>query len=149
MDKRSLLGLSLALLTSEALAQTGGRKSGEKRGASRKGGAEPQVDFLDVTLHEFHEDLKLSVAQEPTWEAYAERLKALARDVRRERTHGSRVQMTLPQRLDRTVDLARNRLTAVEDIALAAKSLYAMLTEEQQKTADPRLANLISLPLTG
>jgi len=57
--------------------------------------------------------------------------------------------MTLLQRLDRTVDLARNRLTAVEDIALAAKSLYAMLTEEQQKIADPRLANIISLPLTG
>ena len=149
MNKRCLLGLSLALATTGALAQFGGRKSGEKRGEGRKGGAEPQAGLLDVTLHEFHEDLKLSAAQEPAWEAYAERLKALARDVRRERTHGSRVQGTLLQRLDRTVDLARNRLTAVEDIALAAKSLYAMLTEEQQKIADPRLANIISLPLTG
>jgi len=55
----------------------------------------------------------------------------------------------LPQRIDRAVDVARDRLTAVEDIALAAKALYANLTPPQREAADPRLANLITLPLTA
>jgi hypothetical protein len=53
------------------------------------------------------------------------------------------------QRIDRAVDMARDRLTAIEDIALAAKSLYARLTPEQQQVADPRLANIIALPLAA
>jgi hypothetical protein len=49
-------------------------------------------------------------------------------------------------RIDQTVDVARNRLTALEDIASAAKALYARLTPEQQSLADARLAT--TLPTT-
>ena len=52
--------------------------------------------------------------------------------------------MKVLQRLDHAVDVARNRLTAVEDIAAAAKKLYAGLTPEQQSIADPRLATAIA-----
>ena len=45
--------------------------------------------------------------------------------------------------------MARDRLTAVEDIAISANSLYARLTPEQQQVADPRLANIIAIPLAG
>jgi hypothetical protein len=51
------------------------------------------------------------------------------------------------QQIDRIVDAARNRLTALEDIAQAAKALYAKLAPEQQPAADPRLANLMTMPL--
>ena len=47
------------------------------------------------------------------------------------------------QRLDHSVDVARNRLTALEDIAAAAKALYEQLTPDQQARADPRLATLV------
>jgi uncharacterized protein YdeI (YjbR/CyaY-like superfamily) len=54
---------------------------------------------------------------------------------------------SVTQQLNRIVDTARNRLTALEDIAQAAQALYAKLTPEQQPAADPRLANLITMPL--
>ncbi len=100
-----------------------------------------------MTLHEFHEDLKLTDAQEPAWESYVAKLRALANDVAMESR--SRPQVGLVQRIDRIVDSARNRLTALEDIAQSAKSLYAGLTPEQQKMADPRLANIIAMPLAA
>ena len=126
MKKRAWLGIAFATAATPVLAQMGGGRRGNRGGKSSeepgKGGAqEPQADMLEVTLHEFHEDLKLSAAQEPAWESYA----------------------------DKAVDAARNRLTALEDIAQAAKALYAGLSADQQRVADPRLANIMSIPLTA
>ena len=151
MIRRKVFALSMAALSlcaTGALAQFGGSKRGRGSGDGReKGGQELQVSSLEVTLHEFHEDLKLRAEQEPAWDTYVQRIRALASDIARERTQREKAQMSLLQRIDRTVDMARDRLTAVEDIALSAKSLYARLTPEQQLVADPRLANLIALPL--
>ena len=47
------------------------------------------------------------------------------------------------QRIDQSVDAARNRLTALEDISSAAKALYGRLTPEQQSLADTRLATTL------
>ena len=41
--------------------------------------------------------------------------------------------------------MARDRLTAVEDIVDSAKGLLKTLTPEQRTMADPRLANLIGM----
>jgi len=144
--RRKLFGLSFATLSlaaGGALAQTGGRGKGRDRGGDKAGAREP-ANMLEVTLHEFHEDLKLSPAQEPAWLAYEDKLRALEADIARERRQSA--QMGVLLRIDRAVDVARDRLTAVEDIAIAAKTLYGRLSPEQQETADPRLANLISLP---
>ncbi len=150
MKKRAWLGFLLAGITSAALAQFGGARRGRRSGGDdqKKGGEEPRVNQIEVTLHEFHEDLKLAAQQEPAWESYAEKLRALARDVARE-SRSRPAQLDLVQRIDRIVDSARNRLTALEDIAQSAKALYAGLTPEQQKMADPRLANIIAMPLAG
>jgi hypothetical protein len=43
--------------------------------------------------------------------------------------------------------MSRRALAAVEDIAAAAKSLYASLSVEQQTLADPRLATLMLVAL--
>ena len=145
MLRRTLFAISFAALSAAApaaLAQFG-RKG---KGGGSKGGRET-ADSLEVTLHEFHEDLKLRPEQEPLWQAYEDRVRALASDVARERRQGA--QLGVLQRIDHAVDVARDRLTAVEDIALAAKALYAKLTPEQRELADPRLANLIGMPLGG
>jgi protein CpxP len=151
MSRRKIFGLSIAALSlyaSGALAQLGrrGRSAGEGRG---KGGGQEAVNPIEVTLHEFHEDLKLSAEQEPAWEAYVERIRALMSDMARERVQREKAQIGILQRVDRIVDMARDRLTAVEDIAISAKSLYARLTPEQQSVADPRLANIIAIPLAA
>ena len=148
MKRRAWFGVLLAGVTTAALAQLGGRRG--KRGGDdqKKGGEEPRVNQIEVTLHEFHEDLKLTGAQAPAWESYVAKLRALASDLARE-SRSRPPQLGLLQRIDRVVDAARNRLTALEDIAQSAKALYAGLTPEQQKMADPRLANLIAMPLAA
>jgi len=55
---------------------------------------------------------------------------------------------TAVKRLDALADMARNRLTAVEDIVDAGKALYASLSPAQKQVADRRLA-LPLATLTG
>jgi hypothetical protein len=156
MKKRAWFGIAFAAAATPVLAQLGGGagrrgnrgKSSEEQG---KGGAqEPQVDMLEVTLHEFYEDLKLSPAQESAWQSYSDKVHALATDIARERSRGrTAAQGSVLQRIDLAVDAARDRLTALEDIAQAAKALYAGLSPEQQQISDPRLANIMSIPLAA
>jgi len=152
MNKRAALALMVAAAATPALAQFGGRRrgSGEREGrpTDKDGGGEPRVNTLEVTVQELHEDLKLTAEQEPLWQAYVDKVRALGNDLARER--GRRpAQADVQQQIDRIVDAARNRLTALEDIAQAAKTLYAKLTPEQQPAADPRLANLMAMPLAA
>jgi protein CpxP len=152
MIRRKVFALSIAALSvaaTGALAQVGASKRGRASGDGREKGGPEQVSSIEVTLHEFHEDLKLSAEQEPAWDVYVERVMALVGDIARERSQREKAQINVLQRIDRTVDMARDRLTAVEDIALSAKSLYARLTPEQQQVADPRLANIIAIPLAA
>ena len=154
MKKRALLAF-MALAATPALAQfgspSGGRRRGDKGGDMGKGamdkGGEPRVNTLETTAHELHEDLKLTPQQEPLWESYLDKLRALGNDIARERRPLGSARGNVTQQIDRLVDTARNRLTALEDIAQAGKDLYAKLTPEQQPAADPRLANLMTMPL--
>jgi len=151
MSRRAALAAALTVVATSAGAQFGGRR-GTGRGAKAEGGKggerrEPTPP-LEITLHEFHEDLKLAATQEPLFERYAEAIRALANDLARERGRSvSEAKAALTARINRNVDTMRNRLAAVEDIAAAAKTLYASFTTEQQTLADPRLATLMLLPL--
>jgi LTXXQ motif family protein len=152
MNKRQLIALfGGALVAERALAQFGRRGRGATApGAGPGKGGKEAAPVLEVTLHELEEDLKLAPEQQPLFDAYAETLRGLGNDVARERQRQKAAQSasaTLPERIDRNVDALRNRLTAVEDIAQAAKTLYARLNPDQQRVADPRLATLMLLPL--
>ena len=145
MKKRAFFALAALSLATPALAQFGGRRRGGP--PDGKGGPREQNGF-EVTLHELHEDLKLSPEQEKAWQSYERKLRALVDDQRRERGRLSEA-VELPKRIDRIVDVARNRLTAVEDAAEAAKALYSGLTAEQQAAANPRLANVMALSVAA
>jgi LTXXQ motif family protein len=98
---------------------------------------------LDDRLAMLQEDLHLRQDQEGAWLAYAERVRAIAADIARDRQRLQEKTPVLVQ-LDRVVDGTRNRLTALEDITASAKTLFAALTPEQQAAADPRLANIVA-----
>jgi hypothetical protein len=141
--------LMLIIAAADASAQMGSRRESGRGGVDRSAKVqekpETSVDQLALILAELQEDLKLTADQQAAWDAYARNVKALASDVARERDRTKEVmQKKVLQRLDHAVDVARNRLTAVEDIAAAAKKLYAGLTPEQQSMADPRLATAIA-----
>ena len=141
--------LMLVIAAADASAQVGSRRGSGRGGVDRPAKVqekpENSVDQLALILAELREDLKLTADQQAAWDAYARNVEALASDVARERNRTKEVmQMKVLQRLDHAVDVARDRLTAVEDIAAAAKKLYAGLTPEQQSTADPRLATAMA-----
>jgi len=148
MNKRAALALFIAAAATPALAQFGARRR-ERPSTEKDSGGEPRVNTLEVTVQELHEDLKLTAEQEPLWQAYVDKVRALGNDVARERGRRPAQASNVPQQIDRMVDAARNRLTALEDIAQAAKALYAKLSPEQQPAADPRLANLMAMPLSA
>ena len=164
MSKRKVLGLlgsfGLAAYANRSAAQFG-RRDGRSRGGAESGsdrtrkgagpeGSPPPAAMLEVALHEFQEDLKLRPEQEPLFEAYVERVRALAQDAARQRRLATEAGSgSVMQRIDRNVDWMRDRFAALEDIAVAAKALYATLAPEQQAAADPRLATLMVLPLNA
>ncbi len=148
MKRRAWLGATLSFCSASVLAQVGrrGRERPEGGEGKKKPGAEPlHVDSLEVTLEEFREDLKLAPAQQPAWEAYANSLRALASDQARHarRQAAEDPPPSLLQRIDRLVEAAGNRYTALEDIAGRARALYGVLAPEQKAVCEPRLANIV------
>jgi len=137
----------LAAAPAAAFAQMGGRPrrgGGDKGGGGAKGGG--QINPLEATLGEFEIDLKLTGDQQKAWDAYANGIRALQKDIARDRApRASDAQLDLAKRLDRAADVARDRLTAVEDIVDSAKGILKTLNPEQRTMADPRLANLIGM----
>ena len=110
MKKRAFFTLAAFSLATPALAQYGGRRRGGFQGEKSAGREQP--NGFEVTLHELHEDLKLSSEQEKTWQSYEQKVRALMDDQRRERSRKAE-SLDLMKRLDRIVDVARDRLTAL------------------------------------
>jgi hypothetical protein len=98
---------------------------------------------VQVQLDRLEDDLKLTPQQRGAWNTYADKVLRFADDMTRARfearTSSVPADTTATQQLDRLADKARNRSTAIEDIADSGKTLYAMLSPEQRAIADRRL----------
>lgn len=157
----ALLLAVMAAAATDAMAQLrggvpGGGMRGNRDGQAGYGKAQRPVgeqgpaiqeDAASLTAYRLQllrEDLKLTSVQQPLWDAYADKVSALAADISRERGRlRATLQLNSLQRIDQAVDVARNRLTALEEIASAAKALYGRLAPEQQSIADARLATTL------
>jgi LTXXQ motif family protein len=103
-----------------------------------------QADIIGL-----RDDLQLTQAQQASFDAYIAMLFSLAGDVQRSQfamRSPPNADSRGPQQFDQLVDIARNRLTAVEEIAEAGSALYAKLSPEQKLVADRRLV-AIAVPL--
>jgi hypothetical protein len=152
-----LVGIIAATAALESLAQFGGgTQGGGMRGSrGRADGAareqRPPVqdnspEQIEDRLGMLEEDLHLAPDQRAAWQACADKVTAYATDIGREQTRGAPGAASLNslQQINHAVDIARNRLTALEDIAAAARTLYGTLTAQQKSIVDPRLANIVS-----
>jgi hypothetical protein len=81
---------------------------------------------------------KITEAQSAARDAYAGSVGALVSDVAR--FDSEPIGATSQQRLNRRVDRARDRYTALENVADAMRALYATFDDEQRATADRILA---------
>jgi len=143
-----------ALVAASALqAQEGGRsRRGGPPGADDAGRSSPELAALtqefSAHLLEVQQRLKLEAGQQLAWDTFAARAEALMQDQLRglpampEREDAVR-------RINRRVDVVRNRLAAMEDIADAARQLYALLTAEQRKVADELLPTAVPTLYSG
>jgi len=152
-----LTGLFAVSAALESFAQFGGVTPGGGTRGNRgrpDGGTHEQrppvqnnsPEQIEDRLGMLEEDLQLRADQRAAWQACEEKIIAYAADIGREQTRRLPGDATLSsiQQIDHTVDIARNRLTALEDIASAAKTLYGTLTVQQKSVIDPRLANIVS-----
>src|SRR5258708_3935220 len=85
------------------------------------------VAIVQYRLDQLEEDLRLVPDQRRAWLAYRERVQRMAEDAQRAARAALSEELQAPKRLDRLADIARDRLTAIEDIVDAGKALYATL----------------------
>ena len=156
-----LATLMLFFLAAEAFAQFPGGGMGGSRGgrsgASRESGrgtiqaprqsnSGDAAELIEFRLGMLEEDLKMSPAQLRLWEPYAERMRAAVADIVRERAPTQSIGApNAMQQMNRSVDQARNRLTALEDVAVAAKAFYEVLSPEQKMLLDARSPSILPL----
>ena len=155
--RTTIVCLCAALLVAAALDASaqfpgGGRSRGGNRGSGdmqrpeRPQGPADVSELVEFRLQTFEEDLKLSPAQQKLWDPFAERVRAVAADIMRERERAKKESTShppAPQQIDHALDVARDRLTALEDVAASAKALYAVLLPEQKLLADSRVGTIL------
>ena len=98
------------------------------------------VSAVQYRLELLEEDLRLRPEQNAAWLIYRDRVLSLAGDLQRMARSALGGDMPAPKRLNGLADIARDRLTAIEDIVDAGKNLYAILSPAQQSVADRRMA---------
>jgi hypothetical protein len=118
--------------------------------APDRGAIERHTIGSEFNLHvaEVQQRLKLQPSQQPVWDAYARRVQALMQDQLRGVPRGPDDEDALHQ-INRRVDIVRNRLAAMEDIADAAAQLYTVLSPEQRKVADELLPTTVPALYSG
>ena len=154
---RSLL-VSLALLTAfgPAQAQFGGSRHGGMGGGSRQGSGGDDLpgvtrmsanDQIRMQLTDARLAIKLTPEQNSAFQAYEDRVLGLLSDLGRGMPPVQEGDAL--RQIDARVDLARNRLAAMEEISEAAKKLYAVLTPEQKSAADRTLPGTVPALYAG
>ena len=157
-----------ALAATDSFAQFGSRggpggMSGGSRGGNRDQGNSQDnrnnrpvqqesdtFEQMEYRLSLLEEDLHLQPEQHASWESFAGKVRAYASDLARARARA----MTPPsggdtgsggvQHIEQAADSERNRATALDDIAAAAKTLYAGLKPDQKMLADVRIATIVA-----
>jgi len=151
----TLFGVAMVSLI--ACAPMGGRGGpGDMGGGPPDGGLDGGNSPRSVSLASVHgellatvgADLVISDAQRPAWDDYCDAVGALMSDQTRARHAVARSDNAV-QQIGRKVDVVRNRLAAMEDIQMAADRLYTVLTPEQQRIADVRLAATVPALYSG
>lgn len=109
-----------------------GEPRGERRSISASG--DHLIADMMQQLDNVRYQLGLRPDQEALWAIYQEKVGALMSDQlrpRRETAGGNAL-----QQMERKIDVVRNRLAALEEIADAARGLYQRLDAAQQEKAD-------------
>jgi hypothetical protein len=114
-------------------------------GAMMQGGdgmAMMGFDHVEGRIAFYKAELAITDAQLPQWNAFADVLRGSTKGMRSAMTSMMRTGMpaTAPARMDAMVQMMSARLDAMKATLAAAKPLYAVLSDDQKKTADELMA---------
>jgi len=147
----ALLGaLSLAVI-SEAEAQFGGGGGMGRRGGGPRdsGGDRSETarlsanDQIRMQLTNARLALKLAPEQNPPWQSYEDKVIALIAEQPQSASENA------VKQIDRNAELLRSRLGAMQDLADAAKKLYATLSDDQKVVAERMLGTTVPPAYAG
>jgi hypothetical protein len=148
----ALLGaLGLAAM-GEAGAQFGGSGGMGRRGAGSprdSGGERSEVtrlsanDQIRMQLTNTRLALKLTAEQNPAWQSYEDKVIALISEQPQSASDSA------VKQIDRNAELLRSRLAAMQDLAYAAKDLYAILSGDQKAVAERMLGATVPPAYVG
>lgn len=151
----ALVSAGLAAAVPQSMAQTAGaegsgpqaRQSAHRQHHEQRAFRSP-TDRMEARLAYLKTALKITDAQQPQWDAYAETRRKQAREASQrmqkrksgmaERQKG--VQPTAIQRMERRQATLAAASTRLNETLAATKPLYAALSPDQQKIADEVLA---------
>lgn len=142
LRKQLLIGvtaLSIAAMGLTAYAQTDGAKKGPPT-------PEQQAKFADRMAKmqaKWHDDLKITAAQEPAWQTFVGKIKPVKPAVPPQRpSKEDWAKLTAPERLDHRMEFLKRAETRLAEHTAAVKEFYAVLTPVQQKVFDEHFKRL-------
>ncbi len=98
---------------------------------------------VDQHLAQLKADLKVTAAQEPLWQAFADKARAEAgKGVRGMRDNAQDLSLSAPERMSRTTDLMKQRVAAMESVNGSFTQLYDSLSVDQKRVADIHAARM-------
>jgi hypothetical protein len=106
-----------------------------------------QTATFEGSLDQLHERLQLTDAQQPAWIRYADSVQAYSAQFFSEKPHSAYAAEAAPRQVKLLAERLQGRVDAIREIERTAKTLYAQLSTQQQKTADQHL--LASIPSFG
>lgn len=117
-------------------------RMGMMRGAMQGGNFDPATR-AEQHLTQFKADLKLTAAQEPLWQAFAEKAKSEAgKGFQAMRDQAQDLTLSAPERMSRRTEVMKQRVAAMESVNASFKTLYDALTVNQRRAADIHASRL-------
>ena len=109
--------------------------------AALAGTASAQSQSQGPDLHQLHDALNLSAAQEPAWNTFQAAMAPDAQAAARDRSAGEMMAtLHAPQRVDLSIDAMEADLQDLQRRGAAIKAFYATLSPAQQAVFDRQTA---------
>ena len=152
---RRSAALIVLLVLGGCASPPGGGVGGPPGGGMEGGGSRTHQAAFKSPIEQIHEQLvetakalNLTPKQLVLWEGYQASVGALMADQVKQEVFAATPRTAL-QQINGKVDVVRNRLAAMEDIAERATALYQSFDEAQKKTADQRLGSTVPALYSG
>ncbi|HEY1932395.1 MAG TPA: Spy/CpxP family protein refolding chaperone [Acetobacteraceae bacterium] len=131
---------SAAMSNGSSMSQTGASMSQSGAAASAAPAAQPQniQQMVDQRIADLHSQLHITSAQEPKWNKFAAVMRNNAKQLDQdyEQRAGKLDSMNALQNMESYARIEKTRVSDVEKLVPAFRTLYASLSPQQKQTAD-------------